>query len=1256
MIDPPAAIARPSALAGVLVTCFALLCLVLTAIGLVSLYGLRSIEKLNEQERSALEHAIAAPQRLDQYLDLEQSAVLRHATAATEEERRRHENVIAHAAQASAKNLAEFQATPQTAGEATLGKEAREANAAYASATAQLLAISRGANQGNAASFALTTQKPIYERYLAAINALLRFEEAGGRQQTATTSGRIDQARIAGDFLVAVAILIALVTGALVLRLYRVLRAEKLHLQNQVEQLEEAQHALREEEARYRLLVDHLPDAVIVFCEGEVVFVNRAALALLRAQDAAQILGRSPMELVHPDERAEVEHRTREIAAGRQPPTAERRMLRMDGTIVEVESRVIPFRFHDKPAVQVIASDNTERKIAAEKLAAQAHQYRLLFEDDPAPMWVYEIQSLRFLAVNQAAIFNYGYSREEFLSMSLPDIRPPEDVPALLAALADPQEPSRYVGEWRHRRKDGSVLSASVYSSPTTFDGHEASMTVAIDLTNQKETERKARESEANLALAQRVAGVGSWEYQLTPKGEVDGATLSWSQEAHHLMDRRSDEAKISLALFFETVHPDDRTRVTESFARFQDGQGSFNIDFRILRPDGAERNVYAVAEKILDPRTGRPLKVVGTLLDITRRRVAEEQLRDAEEKYHSIFDNALEGIFQSDSSGLLTNVNPAFARMFGFAGPEELLRERESSARPDYVDPEKRAEFNHLLEQHGVVSNFESEVKRRDGSTIWVSENARLVPATETHEFYYEGSVQDITARKSAKQRLAEQAELLHLAHDAIMVRDMDDRIQFWNRGAEILYGWTAAEAQGHRLDLIWKENTSELAAARADFLENGSWAGECRHLNKQGETVVVRTRWTLVRDERGQPKCKLVINTDITEQKKIEEQFLRAQRLESIGTLASGVAHDLNNVLVPIMMAAPILRETTDPEERERFLNIVEASAQRGAGIIRQVLTFARGADGDRVLVHPVYLLEEVSKIAGQTFPKSISLRTSYDQDIHSLEADPTQLHQIFLNLCINARDAMPQGGELCLAAENVEVEGAHAGRHPGALAGPHVLLTVLDSGTGIPPEALDKSFDPFFTTKGVGAGTGLGLSTVAGIVKSHGGFIEVESKPGRTCFRVYLPSRHVLERESDPVGETISARGFGQTVLLVDDEPSIREVAEFILRRHGYQVISADGGPQALAHFARHLGRVDIVITDLSMPDMDGLLLVRALRQLDPDLKVIVSTGLTDASHDAEMVEINVDGCLTKPYTTHSLLLKLGEILDRKMQNAA
>jgi two-component system cell cycle sensor histidine kinase/response regulator CckA len=332
------------------------------------------------------------------------------------------------------------------------------------------------------------------------------------------------------------------------------------------------------------------------------------------------------------------------------------------------------------------------------------------------------------------------------------------------------------------------------------------------------------------------------------------------------------------------------------------------------------------------------------------------------------------------------------------------------------------------------------------------------------------------------------------------------------------------------------------------------------------------------------------------------------------------------------------------------------VETSAQRGADIIKQVLTFARGADGDRVLLQPVYLLEEVSKIASKTFPKSIALRSCYDENIRSLEADPTQLHQVILNLCINARDAMPHGGKLCLGAENFDVDEAYAERMAGATAGPHVMLEITDTGSGIPSNVIAKIFDPFFTTKDIGLGTGLGLSTVAGIVRSHGGFIDVSSRPGYTSFKIFLPAKVSVDTFTALEASEAVPRGSDETILLVDDEPSIREVAEVILTSHGYKVLLAEDGPSALALFAPQKNHITAVVTDLAMPGMDGLTLVRALRGIQPGLKVIVSTGLTEDSHAAEIAALGVDGFLTKPYTIRNLLLKLNDVLHRSLHLAA
>jgi signal transduction histidine kinase/ActR/RegA family two-component response regulator len=406
-----------------------------------------------------------------------------------------------------------------------------------------------------------------------------------------------------------------------------------------------------------------------------------------------------------------------------------------------------------------------------------------------------------------------------------------------------------------------------------------------------------------------------------------------------------------------------------------------------------------------------------------------------------------------------------------------------------------------------------------------------------------------------------------------------------------------------------------------------------------------MVRSRWTLVRDELDAPQSILIINTDITEQKKIEEQFLRAQRLESIGTLASGVAHDLNNILVPILMAAPLLRGDLPEAEREKLLAIVESSAERGASIVKQVLTFARGADGDRVLLQPIYVVQEIAKIAEETFPKSMAIRTNYPENLWTVVADPTQLHQVLLNLCINARDAMPSGGTLTLSLENFEVDDHYAGMTPDAKAGPHVLLEVRDTGTGIPRETIDKIFDPFFTTKELGQGTGLGLSTAIGIVKSHDGFMQVYSEVGRgTTFKVFLPA-NISERPTRTSEAAPLPPARGELLLIVDDEETILQVAKALLEDHGYRVLTAADATEALAIFALRMNEIDLVLTDLTMPFMDGVALIRTLQKMKPGVRIIASSGRGDQDERAnELAQLNVRASLTKPYNKDKLLATL------------
>jgi signal transduction histidine kinase/CheY-like chemotaxis protein len=390
----------------------------------------------------------------------------------------------------------------------------------------------------------------------------------------------------------------------------------------------------------------------------------------------------------------------------------------------------------------------------------------------------------------------------------------------------------------------------------------------------------------------------------------------------------------------------------------------------------------------------------------------------------------------------------------------------------------------------------------------------------------------------------------------------------------------------------------------------------------------------------------------TDLTEHReiehKLETQLLRAQRLESIGTLASGVAHDLNNTLVPILMAAPVLRNDVTKQERLKFLDIVESSAQRGAQIVRQVLGFARGVDGDHLLLQPIYVLAEIAKIIGETFSKAIRVRTSYPEDLWLIEGDPTQLHQVLLNLCVNARDSMPEGGSLFLTAENFDVDEHYASTTPGLKPGPHVVINVVDTGKGIPTPIIDKIFDPFFTTKLAGTGTGLGLSSVLGIVKSHGGVVTVCSGGTGTTFRVFLPAVPDARQLADLGTQAEIPLGQGETILLIDDEAAIREVAKALLSQSGYTVLTADDGPSALAIFAQQAKAISTVLIDSEMPIMNGLILARTMRKMDSEAKIILSTARDNDYSEAEVSNAAVQACLSKPYTRETLLRTLARVL--------
>lgn len=512
------------------------------------------------------------------------------------------------------------------------------------------------------------------------------------------------------------------------------------------------------------------------------------------------------------------------------------------------------------------------------------------------------------------------------------------------------------------------------------------------------------------------------------------------------------------------------------------------------------------------------------------------------------------------------------------------------------------------------------------------------------------ERSIRYARERKRAEERIREQAAFLEKARDAISAYDLDGRVIYWNRSAEEMTGYSALDMLGRTVDAeLYDGNVDSLSEAWQTVQSQGEWVGELTQKRKDGRPVIVESRWTLVRDAMGNPKSVLVINTDVTERKELETQFLRTQRMESIGTLVGGIAHDLGNLLVPVLLGVQVLEKKFERDAATtRTLEMIGRSAQRGADMVKQVLAFARGVEGERVPVHAGLVVREVERITEEAFPQNLEVDITIDEELWSVKGDATQLQQVLMNLCVNARDAMPDGGSLRISATNVDVGDDVLRTNIEARRGPHVCITVADSGSGIPPEVLDKMFEPFFTTKPTGKGTGLGLSTVYSIVKSHNGFMNVQSTVGRgTTFRIYLPatvdSVNGHHHDDDRVA---ASAGNDEVVLVVDDEQFVLELTRETLEGAGYRVITARHGGEAIAIFNERKD-INVVITDLMMPEVDGITAIREMRALRPEVPVIAASGVS-GDRVSEAMEAGATAFLAKPFTADRICRMLSEIL--------
>lgn len=676
-------------------------------------------------------------------------------------------------------------------------------------------------------------------------------------------------------------------------------------------------------------------------------------------------------------------------------------------------------------------------------------------------------------------------------------------------------------------------------------------------------------------------------------------------------------------------------------------------VTIQNLRKDGTPYWNVISMRAVLDAN-GRISYFVGEHRDVTEMRRLEAGL-DLHDRYLSVLGELTQdGVFRRDMDGTLTFSNPSYFEIIGLRSNETSLADLVRC-----IHPEDRWRLQNwqgeFVGSTGRVDEF--RFLRPNGDVTWALVRTAPLLASDGKVRGLVGVVQDVTNQKRSEQAARDTAQLITLDLTAIIQIDLEQRPILWNESAKRLYGWTRAEAseQSSLAFLHSADGMARFEDAWRHVLQLGSWVGELVRVRKDGRPVTVRASWGAVRDGTGRTTSVLCSETEHFANRGLPAQSSRAQRLESIGEMASGVAHDLNNVLQPIMMTLDMLDEmVVDPKQRQ-WLSLASQSATRGAELLRGMLTFARGGEETRVVTSVASIVTESAKIMRGAFPPDITVTLTTARDVRCVMADPTQVHQLVMNLAINARDAMPNGGTLSLSTENLMADAAFCRSHPEAVEGAYVLLRVADTGVGMPPDMFEKIFTPYFSTKVDTGGTGIGLATVETIIKAHGGFVRVHSELGNgTAFSVFLPATttagSAAQDLADEEGSLVALEGHGERILVVDDESTLRELTLHTLERHGYRVIVASSPREALNLMQNEIP-IDLVLTDLMMPGASGQSLIAELRSAAPTVRIIAMSGLDRRDSDPSLGV----PFLLKPFSSRALLEALHATLHAALPRA-
>ncbi len=975
---------------------------------------------------------------------------------------------------------------------------------------------------------------------------------------------------------------------------------------------------------------------------------------------------------------------------------------RKDGSEFPVEIVASYVRFEGKEFNCGFARDITERKRTEDALASSEKLLRQLIKHTPAAVAMFDTE-MRYLQASDRWITDYHLEGKDVIGRSHYEVFP--DLPEhwkeihrrVLLGQTDRCDEAMF------ERADGGVewleWEVRPWHAAENMIGGLIMFTQVI--TERKRTESKLRESEELFRTSFESATVGVCLVT------TDGRFLNVNRTLCAMLGYSENEL---LQLTFNDVTHDEDKEIGRAFIdnALSGGPRCMWTEKRYLRKDG--RVVWAyLSSALIEQARDHGSYLISYVQDITERKRAELRIRHLNRVYEVLSDINKTIVREKNPQAMLEEAcrivvekgefRMAWVGMFDAASQKVLpvasagvvegyldlvnidLNDKERTSGPSgrcFLSGEhvtcgdlEHEPFPAILRAEALKRGYHSSAcfplkaggkvagifsLYSDKAGFFDEEELRLLDELALDIGFALEVSEGESKRRQAEQELRWRTAFfeaqVHSAIDGILVVDSE--------GKKLL--------QNRRMSELWKipplladdpDDSKQVEFVLGRVREPKSFAEKIAHLyahpDESSSDVIEQVDGTIVerysapvRGSDGRYYGRVWTFHDITERKKLEQQFLRAQRMEGIGTLASGLAHDLNNILTPIMMSVPLLHLGIPEETREKIIDTIEISAERGAQIVKQVLTFGRGLEGEKLPLHVGMLIHEMEKMIRSTFPKDIAIETVMVPDLWLVLGDGTQLHQVLLNLCVNARDAMPNGGQLRLSAANLNIDASFATMLNESTPGPHVLLEVGDTGNGIPPEIIERIFDPFFTTKEVGKGTGLGLSTVHGIVKSHGGLLKVASEPGKgTTFQVYLPAAPDQEAMADS-SSAPPPTGNGELVLVLDDEPAISQAAQTLLEANGYRVLLAEDAVKALDMFTLNSHDIAVVLTDIMMPVMSGVLFLRALREIKQNVPVIASTGLGEKAQIAQLRALGVETVLDKPYNPNTLLRAIHGVL--------